>query len=222
MATCSELVGCGLYSIAQAARLLHVRPSLLHYWLGDAGEAASIVPRKLGSDRLITFAELMELYFVKLFRDQGVSLQAIRRAARAASEKFHSPYPFTVKRFDTDGKTIFATLKGTETNRERMEDLEKGQLVFTTIIRPFFRQLEYGATNDVAEFWPLKKQGRIVLDPTRRFGQPIDSETGVSTAAIVSAVTAGDGQDVKIVARWFDIPLEAVKAAIRFEKSLAT
>jgi len=66
-----------------------------------------------------------------------------------------------------------------------------------------------------------RNNGRVVLDPERRFGQPLDSETGVPTEAIRRAVTAGDGQDLKSVARWFEIPVEAVKAAMNFEKSLS-
>lgn len=94
-----------------------------------------------------------------------------------------------------------------------------------TIIRPFFKRLDYSQTNDVGRFWPLRtsrNDGRVVLDPERRFGQPLDAETGVPTDVIQKAVTAGDGQDVKTVARWFDIPVEAVKAAMKFEKSLSS
>jgi uncharacterized protein (DUF433 family)/DNA-binding transcriptional MerR regulator len=217
-----DFVGCGLYTLGQAARLLRVHPAMLRYWVGEADDVDPIVPRQITDDRVLTFAELMELHFVKMFRDEGVSYQAIRKAAKAAANKFHSAYPFTLKRFDTDGKTIFATLRKGEKSKTIVEDLEKCQLVFPTIIKPFFKKLDYSTTNDIERFWPMKKTGRIVLDPTRRFGQPIDSESGVSTATIASAVTAGDGQDVKTVAKWFDISVEAVKAAVQFEKSLAS
>ncbi len=218
----SEYVGCGLYTLGKAARLLGVHLNVLRYWVGEGKDAESVIHRQLSDDHLLTFAELMELHFIKMFRDENVSFQAIRKAAHAAALKSGSLYPFTVKRFDTDGKTIFATLKSKETNRELVEDLQRGQLVFKTVIRPFFKKLDYRPTNEIGLYWPLKKAGRVVLDPNRRFGQPLDSETGVPTETLIQAVTAGDGQDVKTVAKWFDIPVEAVKAAIRFEKSLAT
>jgi uncharacterized protein (DUF433 family) len=175
---------------------------------------------------VLTIAELMEFHFVKLFYEKNVSFRAIRKAANAASTKYDAEYPFTVRRFDTDGKTIFATLRSKETDKELVEDLERGQLVFKSVIRPFFKRLDYLTTNDAGRYWPLRtssrRDGRIVLDPNRRFGQPLDAETGVPTDALVKAVTAGDGQDAKTVAKWFDVPVEAVKAAIKFEKSLAT
>lgn len=222
MTTRDQFVGCGLYSSGQAARLLGVQPSRLRYWLKEHGELDPIVPQEFDDDNILSFAQLMELHFVKMFLDAGMTFQGIRKAAKRAATKFNARYPFTVKRFDTDGRTIFATLRSRETNKEIIEDLEKGQLVFKKIIRPFFKKLDYSAANDIERFWPLKKRGRIVLDPMRRFGHPIDFETGVPTDAILKAVTAGKGQDAKTVAKWFDIPLEAVKAAIRFEKSLAT
>jgi len=214
--------GSGLYSIRQAAKLLRLRPSVLKYWIGQRGELHPVVLPEFTDDSILSFAQLMELHFVKMFRDEGVSFQYIRKAAKNASQQFKAQYPFTVKRFDTDGRSIFATMKSKETDKTIVQDLEKGQLVFQTIIRPFFKKLDYSRSNEVERFWPLKQKGRVVLDPQRRFGQPIDSETGVPTRALIDAVTAGDGQDAKTVAKWFDVPLEAVKAAIRFEKSLAT
>jgi len=169
----------------------------------------------------VTFAELMELHFVKIFRDDDVSFQVIRRAATAASKRFGTDYPFAVKRFDTDGKSIFATLRSKETDQELIEDLERSQLVFSKVIRPFFKKVDYHGTHEIERFWPLYRSGRVVSDPTRRFGQPIDAPTGVPTEALLQAVNAGDGQDVHIVAEWFDIPVDAVKAAVRFELSLA-
>lgn len=211
-----------MYTFGQAARILCVPQPSLKYWIGERSGVESIVKRQLKEDSLLTFAELMELHFVKMFRDKNVSYQAIRKAAAAAAKKFGAEYPFTVKRFDTDGTHIFATLKGKETKKELIEELHHGQLVFTKLIRPFFKKLDYGGTSDIERFWPMKKSGRVVLDPMRRFGQPIDNETGISTQTIFEAVNAGDGQDHNIVAKWFDIPLEAVKAAVKYERTLAT
>lgn len=220
MTTIADYIGVGLYSLPDAARLLGVSPNTLRYWSGESGHAEPLVARRFLDDELLTFSELIELHFVELFRSQNVSLQTIRKAA-AASRKFDTRYPFTVKQFDTDGNTIFATLKSHETDRVLVEDLQRGQLVFREIVRPFFKKLDYRPTNEAERFWPMRKSGRVVLDPSRRFGQPIDAETGVPTRTIFDAVRAGAGQDERQVARWLDIPIEAVKAAVRFERSLA-
>lgn len=218
----SRYVGVGLYTIEQAARILSVASHLLRYWIGERAGSESLVKRQLAAEHLLTFAELMELHFVKMFRDKNVSLQTIRRAASEAARKFGADYPFAVKRFDTDGTHIFATLTSKETNKEMVEELRHGQFVFKSLVKPFFSKMDYSGTSEIVRFWPMQKSGRVVLDPARRFGQPIDSDTGVPTETIFNAVNAGDGQDAPTVAKWFDIPLEAVKAAIRFERSLAS
>jgi uncharacterized protein (DUF433 family) len=146
----------------------------------------------------------------------------IRKASKEAAKKFNSDYPFTIKRFDTDGTHIFATLKGKETNKELVEELRHGQLVFNKLVKPFFRKIEFRGGEAAERFWPMDKSGRVVLDPLRRFGQPIDFETGISTHTLFEAANAGDGQDVGVVARWFNVPREAVQAAIRFERALAS
>ena len=217
-----KFVGCGVYAFPQAARLLGIRTDVVKRWCGERKGFAAVVNRRFQRESILTFTELMELHFVKMFRDEGVSLQTIRKAANAASRKFRTDHPFSVKRFDTDGKSVFATLEKKETDREIIEDLARGQLVFESIIRPFFRKLDYQDSADVERFWPLEKSGRVVLDPLRRFGQPIDAETGVSTEAIINAIDAGGGQDPVTVATWLDIPLESVQAAISFERSLVT
>lgn len=214
-----KLIGQGFYDIPQAARLLGVHCNTLRYWLTETATQDAIVSRKFPSMEMLTFAELMELYFVKMFRNENVALQTIRKAAEVASVKFRSEYPFTVRRFDTDGKSIFATLIGKESDNEIVEELKHGQLVFKTVIRPFFRKLKYDGQS-LGEFWPLGTSGRVVLDPMRRHGQPIDSETGVPVDTIIDSLKAGGGQDAKVVAKWLDIPLEAVQAAIQFDKSL--
>lgn len=191
----------------------------MRYWLGR-GKASPIFQPTFPDEDLLSFVDLMELHFIRIFRKEDVSLQTIRKAAAAAARKYHVDHPFAVHRFDTDGRTIFATLEKKETKKQVVEDLKHGQYVFQRFVRPFYRKLEYGRI-EVERFWPMDRSGRVVLDPMRRFGQPIDSETGVSTESIMQVVAANEGKDVKTVAEWLDIPVEAVQAAIRFERSLA-
>ncbi len=212
---CAHL-GVGLYSIPDAARIIKSTAGKVRRWIntGNGVVAGNFAPE----EHTITFLELMELHFVKLFRDEGVGLDTIRRAAKTAAKQFGTAFPFAVHRFDTDGRTVFATLLDGEKQTAVIEDLKHGQYVFDTIVRPFFKKLEYG--HDAAiRFWPLGAADRVVLDPARQFGKPIDHETAVPTSALYRAVQAGD--DPVAVAKWFDVPLAAVCAAITFESSIA-
>ncbi len=200
-------------------RITGAHPSSVARWVGRRGV---LVRRATDpAKHTLTFRELMEVQFIRMFRAEGLSLETIRRVAEKAADLYKTDYPFSAKRFDTDGKTVFATLMAAEKDGELIEDLKHGQLVFDPIIRPFFRKLDYGGGREIARYWPLEKSGRVVLDPLRKFGQPIDAATGVSTRVIFEATQAGGGQDWKSVADWLEIPISAVEAAVTFEKRQA-
>lgn len=66
--------------------------------------------------------------------------------------------------------------------------------------------------------WPTGKDDRIVVDPRRQFGQPIDAETGVPTSILAAAAKA-EGW-VEKAARAYRVPVVSVKRAVRFERKL--
>ena len=217
MVAATQYLGKGTYTLVEAARIVRAPYTTVRGWLNPK---TGIVARKFdATQQVISFAELMEIHFIKMFLQEGVNPRAIHAAAKAAAAKFGTDYPFTVKRFDTDGKAIFATLAKQDDGAEMIEDLMRGQLVFKTIMRPFFRKLDYNRS-EIARYWPMGKRGRVLLDPSRHFGQPLDHDSGVTTRAIFQATKAGGGQSVKDVAKWLGIPDAAVRAAVKFEKSL--
>ena len=212
-------LGVGLYSVDEAARIIGTTPGTIGRWI----RSKFFKPRFCSQEQTLTFAELMELNFIKMFRNEGVSLRVIQAASREMAARFGAEYPLTFKQFDTDGRSIFLTLKNTSGDLV-MEEVHHGQLVFDTIVKPFFRKLEYDNNDKLLRFWPLaskSSKGRVVLDPCRKFGKPIDAESGVRISTIMDALTAGKGQKPKVVADWLGVPLSAVKAAESFSKSLS-
>lgn len=218
--TTSPLVGIGAYSPPEAARILKIHINTLRKWIGGEADREPVITRRFTEEGFLTFTELMELQFIQLFRAENVSMHVIRKTAAVASDRYGTDYPFSMKRFDTDGKTIFATLKKEETDEEFVEDLTSGQLVFQRIIRPFFKKLGYNQSNEPCEFWPLSKRGRVVLNPRVHFGQPVDYETSVPVDVLWNAVRLEE--DLNRVAKWYDVPLAAVKAAVKFQTMLSS
>jgi DNA-binding transcriptional MerR regulator len=187
-----------------------------------------IVPPDLppmGGRRIFSFHELIELRFVSWCRENGVSMPVIRAAAQVAAELFQATHPFALDTFATDGHNIFALM------REKRADLALGknvlavelpkfQLVFTSMIEPYFKDLDF-EDHWANRWWPLGKDRRVVLDPARRFGEPIDGETGVPTNSLYQTYLAED-KDMSRVAWWYDVPVEAVAYAVDYEKLLAS
>lgn len=165
----------------------------------------------------IGFRDLIELRFVKAFVDAGVGLLAIRNCLEYARECVQDDHPFSTRRFQTDGRTIF--LEGIERSGEaKLLDLKRKQYVFRQIIERTFKDLDI--ENDAVARWrPLDGKKSIVIDPQRAFGQPIAAQYGVPTIALADAVAA-EGS-VERVARLYDVTPSVVRDAVRFEERLS-
>jgi hypothetical protein len=128
-----DQLGRGIYSAAEALRLInfsrdkviskrrvssqtisrwlngydHQVKDALHYspplWRPDyANDDAPVLE--------ISFRELIELRFIKTFRDLGLSLPTIRECFERAVEEVKDERPFSTQKFRTDGKSIFSDI----------------------------------------------------------------------------------------------------------------
>lgn len=166
----------------------------------------------------VSFRDLIELRFVKAFRDAGLSLQTIRECFSRAVEAVHDERPFSTLRFRTDGKTIF--LKITRDIQEgEFVDLKRRQNVFYSFVEPSLHDLEFDA-DIVTRWFPLGiSRKSIVIDPTRAFGRPIVNDGGVPVETVVRAAKV-EGSPER-VAKLYELPVAAVRDAIALQQQLA-
>lgn len=226
-----SLVGVGLYTFAEASKLTNIPSRDLRRWLDGYSyksretsqhvRSAPLWATELAEEEIegISFHDLLEVRFVAAFRKYGVSLQTIRCASQHARCLFDHPYPFTCKRFQTDGRTIFAEAIE-ETGETQFLDLVKKQYAFAQVIEPsLYRGIEFGK-NELAQRWfPMNRSKAVVLDPQIAFGKPIITDAGVRTSTLYDAFRA-EGTKLT-VAKLFEISVAAVEAAILFEERLA-
>lgn len=222
-----SLVGVGLYTFPEASGLTHIPSRDLRRWLkGYSSGATCAWHEPLWQSELaatdvdgIGFHDLLEVRFVREFRKYGISLQAIRHASEYAKDLFRNSYPFTNKRFQTDGRTIFLSALN-ETGEIQLLDLAKKQYTFEQIIRPsLYKDIEFGVDELATRWYPVPRSKAIALDPNVLFGKPFVTEGHVRTSILYDAFKA-EG-DKRRVARLFEVPLRAVEMAVRFEERLA-
>ncbi len=166
----------------------------------------------------LSFRDLIELRFVKIFRDAGLGLPTIRLCFERAKEFVGDERPFSTRKFRTDGKTIF--LEVTQDVAEGdLIDLKHRQYVFRRIVTPSLHGLEFDA-DSVARWFPLGERRRsIVIDPKRAFGRPLVTKFGVTTQTLARALIVEES--MKEVSRLFGVPIPVVREAVSFEKKLA-
>jgi len=100
-----------------------------------------------GSMRLYSFTDLIQFKVAKFLRDQGLSLQKMRKSLNYLRK--HLPEiekPLVQLRFLTDGETIFVL---TNKDREIIDTLKKGQYVLTIAIGELINDLK-GKTSHMA------------------------------------------------------------------------
>ncbi|TDV32528.1 DUF433 domain-containing protein [Stenotrophomonas sp. CC22-02] len=222
----SDSLGLGLYSYADAARFIGGKPSELRRWVKGYesryhGNVQAHPPlwssQWAGSDiDGIGFRDLIELRFIRTFVACGVPLNLIRLTITELRERLGKDYPFTSTTFKTDGRRIFMELLD-ESGDEALVDVVKRQDVMRKVIAPSLRDgIELGIDDRAERWFPMRGSRAVVFDPKRSFGQPILSESGVPTIAIVEALQT-EGGDERRVARLYDLPLAAVRKALQFE-----
>lgn len=225
----SRLIGVGLYTPKEASLYTGIPAKDIRRWMfgysAHGVDHPGLWSPELAflDEQLLGFHDLLEIRFVHAFRQHGVSLQAIRSAFRQAHELFAQDYPFTCKRFQTDGRNIFATVLD-ETGDEALLDLVKRQWAFKQVIKPsLYEGIDYATEGAAQRWYPQKRSKTIVLDPGRNFGKPIVSVVGIDTSSLYQAYQAyqAEGQNAKRVASIFEVPISAVKAAVALEVQVA-
>jgi uncharacterized protein (DUF433 family) len=212
----SDGLGIGLYSMVEAARLLRTPRRTLSRWVeGYVREVrfglksyAPVVPR--GDEPYLSFGDLVELLYVRGFRDAGVQLDELRETAAKFRDEWSVPYPFATKRFATDGKHLLIKLGG------------DWQHALTGQRQAFFDELgrQLVHMGDLAAEWrPLGADRAVVLHPDRAFGKPIEDTSGAHTYVLAQALQA-EG-DVAAVAWWYGTTSNGVEDAAEFERRFA-
>ena len=222
-----DLIGLGLYSVPETARLAEVAPARVRGWVqgyrdgtGKPRRAAVIghaLPDVDGKTAL-SFRELIEVRFIRHFLRAGVSWRNIRRAATEARPDLFGEVGHRL-RFSTDGVTVFADTLARSGDRTAL-DLVARQYVMLHVLAGSIRSEFDLEAEDVIRAWhPRPATPLVLLDPRRSFGHPI-VEPGLPTRALADALRA-EGGDAGRVAALFGASEAAVRQAAAFEMTLA-
>jgi predicted RNase H-like HicB family nuclease len=125
-----------------------------------------------GSMRLYSFTDLIQFKVAKFLRDQGLSLQKIRKSLNYLRK--HLPEiekPLVQLRFLTDGEMIFVL---TNKDKEIIDTLKKGQYVFAIAIGELINDLK-GKTSKmtmdrVYMVHVSKREFKVILHPDLEVG----------------------------------------------------
>lgn len=223
-----------LYPLAYAAALAGLDVNTARRWVrgysyshkGERRQSAPVVhlaSQGEAARRNLTFAQLLTLRLVRAFREQGLGLPTIKKAAQIAAEHFGRENPFVTRAFLTDGKNVFLDLERSPglpgQDRLLINALTRQQEFRAVVEQSLFDNVVF--VGDTPTEWsPLGKEHAIVIRPDRAFGAPHVRGSGVRTDVIADAVAAEGGSPTAIhaVAEWFRLSDAQVQDALNAEK----
>ena len=218
--TTSSLIGLGLYTPAEAERLTGIRSSKIIRWLrgheisGSNYQALWQPQIDLQDGHVyLGFRDLMEARVADAFISRGLSPQKVRRAIQIAREMVGEERPLSTARFRTDGRTVFLQVL-TEEGDNKLIDLFRSQFSFREIIEQSLTNLEMNEDGIPARWWPAGRAKKILVDPARSFGQPIELDSGVP-ASVLAAAAKAEGS-IEGAARAWQVPVASIRRSVEF------
>lgn len=211
------------YTVAEAARYVRIPPQTLRAWVvgraytQDSGRHpfyALISPPQSHPPQL-SFNNLIEAYVLRALRTKHqVSIEAARAALDFAEQHFDIQRLLLSPALRASAGEVFLEKYSTLINLA-----DAGQIAMRIILRGHLKRIMLDDLNLPARFYPVPTDTKnvIVIDPRIAFGRPIIARRGISTAAIVDRINAGESQ--KEVAKDYGLKMTEVEEALVYEQA---
>jgi uncharacterized protein (DUF433 family) len=213
-----------MFAEAEAARLLRVPQSTLHWWLGGGvyrnREYRPVIRIEPTRARSVTWAEFVEAGLLREYRrTHNVALSELRTVIDRLREEYGTPYPLAHHRpFVGSGRELLLEVQqDSDLDPELwLVAVARNQLLLTPAAETFVQRVEWA--DDIAVSWrphddPLSP---VRMTPDVRFGNP--AIKGISTEVLWEHVEEA-GEDLAQVAEAFDLDVDDVRWALAYETS---
>jgi uncharacterized protein (DUF433 family) len=219
----TTILNHGVYGFTEAARLTGLKRSRIREWFSLRSPERDHKPifaaeyEPVEGNRAISFLDLIDVFVAGQLREQGVSLQTLRKVYQSMRVGLGTEHPFSRRELLSDGKKVFMRWADEE-GRQFLEEVLSRCRAFPDLLLPFLKKIAYDEVSRLAKRWCIADL--VVIDPTICFGKPIVEVVGIPTAILAAAYVAND-QDAGVVADWYNVQKRYVMAAVDFEQRLA-
>ncbi len=223
-----ELMNVGLYTPAEAAFYARVHTSTMTRWVhgNRIGKPVLRAQRKDDPDKTVTFLDFVQALAIRAIRrDYKMPLEKIRKAVTHMRDRYGIPYPFAMRGHKTYffGNEIHIELAGAPDTKRRLVQVSgsgKDQLAFREIAELYMEQLEFTAKGLAASYRAYEHGGlEIIMDPTRRLGQPFIKSCHYGVQVLMDAYRAEGGVNAAALA--YGVQPKEIELAIRWSDYLA-
>jgi uncharacterized protein (DUF433 family) len=237
MITAQDSLGIGIYTPAEAAFYARVSSRIMTRWVfGDSG-GRPVIDRQLrdSGEKVVTFLDFVQTLAVREVRHRyGLSLQRIRQGVDQARSRYSLEYPLAHRHrifLFGDARTrghghIVIRLQGDEDGIEeqyvQLTGRGKGNLLIRPVVEMFLHDLSFDPETSLAtQYRPISAGAgvSVLLDPHRRFGEPVVEPGGYTVETLWHATNAEGG--IEAAAEAYGVPTREVELANRYYDMLA-
>lgn len=215
------------YTVADAARYLHVPANTLRTWFKGRS-----FPRQQGghgaSKRLLTpadqqgcrlsFYNVVEAHVLRALRtEHDVALHSVRSALDYAEKELGIEHVLLSRQLLTGQGEVFLERYGSLISLSR-----SGQIAMRRVLELYLRRVEWDDRDIPRRLYPFLTDAHaesqsVVIDPRVSFGRPIVAGSGIKTSMLVLRVDAGES--IEHLAEDYGLTTEKISDALVFEKA---
>jgi uncharacterized protein (DUF433 family)/DNA-binding transcriptional MerR regulator len=210
-----------MYSEAEAARLLGLSQSTLHYWL-EGGDRRGrsykpVIRAEARGHRTVTWAEFVEAGWLREYRNHNVPMTELRRFIDELRARFGVPYPLADRRPLVSGRSlVYDAQSAAQLGADYcLVSVLNEQLLLTPPGFAFAERLEWDGDLPVSYRPDAHPDSPVRIEPDVRFGKP--SIKGISTDVIWEQVDVGE--DVDTIAEVYQLDVADVRWALSYENA---
>lgn len=190
----------GAYPLAEAARYLRLAPATLRSWVvgrpypkrEGKGFFSPLIHPADPEKRILSFNNLVEAHVLHALRtEHGVPIKEVRAALDFAERELNIDRLLLRPELRANAGELFL-----DHYSELVSLSRSGQLAMRRLLEAYLQRVDFDARLPV-RLYPFVTGERtpdrvIAIDPAIAFGRPVVRRSGISTAAIVARIDAGE------------------------------
>jgi uncharacterized protein (DUF433 family) len=218
MKTEGAKLGGGVYTSADAARILKISPQKANYWFRHYLKNNHFKSNNfqyhfnIKETVAVNFLTLMEMYVFYSLRQNKIGVKEIVKTHQYLSKLLSTPYPFAKQAIYTDGGKllfnsgeIYLSTDGSLQTKIALE-LDK-----------FFKKITFSKDGFASIFHPLGSENVVVVNPEHQFGKPIIEGTNIKTQTVFNLYKSGE--NIELISELYNITEKQINDVIAFSKA---
>jgi uncharacterized protein (DUF433 family) len=231
MIATQDHLGIGIYTPSEAAFYARVSRRMMTRWVFGGSDGKAVIERQLldSDDKIVTFLDFVQTLAVREVRYRyRLPLPRIREGVDRARKQYGLKHPlahkhriflFSDQQHQGHGHIVIRLendQEGVEDQYVQLTGYDRCNFLFKPIVEIFLDDLTFDDNTELATQYRPMRDGRasVLIDPHRRFGEPVIEPSGYTVEALWHATNVEGG--LEAAAESYGVAVEEVALANKY------